>query len=63
MSVLNTVLVLAVIATVIVLGMGIVSMARGGRYDRQHSVQLMATRVGLQAATLLFLLVALLLTT
>ena len=61
MSVLNTMLVLAVIATVIVLGMGIVSMARGGEYDRQHSVQFMAARVGLQAATLLFLVVALLL--
>ena len=63
MSVLNIMIVLAVIATVAVLGMGIVSMARGGEYDRQHSVQFMAARVGLQAATLLFLVIALFLST
>ena len=59
MDVLTTMLVLAVIATVVVLGMGIVSMARGGDYDREHSARLMSWRVGLQGITLLLLAAAL----
>lgn len=51
--------VLAMLATVVALGMGIVSMARGGEYDQQHGTQLMGWRVGLQAATLVLLVVAL----
>ena len=51
--------VLAMIATVVTLGMGIVSMARGGEYDRKHGTQFMGWRVGLQALTLLLLAIAL----
>lgn len=51
--------VLAMVATMVTLGMGIAAMARGGEYDRQHSTQLMGWRVGLQAATLLLLALAL----
>lgn len=51
--------VLAMIATVVTLGMGIVSMARGGEYDRQHGTQFMGWRVGLQALTLVLLAIAL----
>ena len=51
--------VLAMIATVITLGMGIVSMARGGEYDRKHGTRLMGWRVGLQALTLVLLAIAL----
>lgn len=51
--------ILAMVATVITLGMGIVSMARGGEYDRQHGTQLMGWRVGLQALTLVLLAIAL----
>lgn len=59
MSIINVLIVLAVIATVGALGMGIVSMLRGGEYDRQHAGQFMTARVGLQAATVLLLLAAL----
>ncbi len=51
--------VLAMVATVITLGMGVVSMARGGEYDRRHGTQLMGWRVGLQALTLALLAIAL----
>lgn len=51
--------ILAMLATVVTLGMGIFSMARGGEYDRQHGTQLMGWRVGLQALTLVLLGVAL----
>jgi len=51
--------ILAMLATMITLGMGIVSMARGGEYDREHSAQLMGWRVGLQGLTLVLLAVAL----
>ncbi len=49
---------IGLIATVVVLFVGIVSMARGGEYDRQHSVQLMLTRVSLQAAAITLIIVA-----
>ncbi len=50
----------AMVATVVTLGMGVVSMARGGEYDRQHGTQLMGWRVALQGITLLLLALALL---
>ena len=49
---------IALIATVVVLFVGIVSMARGGQFDRQHSVQLMFTRVGFQAAAVILIIAA-----
>lgn len=48
--------VLALVATVVALGMGVVSMARGGEYDRAHSTQFMGWRVGLQALTFVLLM-------
>jgi len=62
MTLLTLVVVLAMIATLGVLATGIGSMAHGGVFDREHSVQLMSFRVGLQAATILLVLVALFLT-
>ena len=62
MSPLDIFIVLAMLATIGALVMGIGSMVRGGDYDRQHSVQFMGARVGLQAAALLFLLLALITT-
>lgn len=59
MSLLSTMIVLALVATVGALGAGLVSMVRGGEYDRQHSTQLMAARVGFQGIALVLLLVAL----
>ncbi len=49
---------IVLIATVVVLFVGIVSMARGGEFDRQHSVQLMFTRVGFQAAAVILIIAA-----
>ncbi len=46
------------IATVVVLFVGIVSMARGGEFDRQHSVQFMFARVGFQVATVILIIAA-----
>jgi Hypoxia induced protein conserved region len=59
MSVLTGVIVIALLLTVGALIWGIVSMAKGGKFDQHHSHQLMFARVGLQGITLLLLLVAL----
>lgn len=47
-------------ATVLTLIQGIASMAKGGESDQARSHILMFRRVGLQAMTILFLLLALL---
>ena len=49
---------IALAATVVVLLVGVVSMARGGEFDRQHSVQLMFTRVSLQGAVFVLIIAA-----
>lgn len=49
---------IALMATIVVLFIGIFSMARGGDFDRQHSVQLMFTRVGFQVAAIILVIVA-----
>lgn len=59
MNLLTIVIVLALLATVVVLVMGIGSMARGGEYDDKHETQFMFARVGLQGATFVLLMVAL----
>ena len=58
MSILNIVILLALLATVIALGSGIWSMAHGGKYDAEHSEQFMYARIGLQGLTLVLLLIA-----
>ena len=60
MNLLTTAIVLAMLATVAALGVGIVSMVRGGEFDREHASQYMFARVGFQGLTLALLLVALL---
>ena len=52
-------IILALLATIAALGVGIVSMMRGGDFDQKHSTQLMYTRVGFQGAALVLLLIAL----
>lgn len=52
--------IIALIATVVVLFVGIISMARGGEFDRQHSAQLMFTRVWFQAAVVILIIAAVL---
>ncbi len=49
---------IVLIATVVVLFVGIISMARGGEFDRQHSAQLMFIRVGFQAAAVSLIVAA-----
>jgi hypothetical protein len=50
---------LAVLATAGALGLGIVSMMRGGRFDREHAGRYMTARIGLQGMTLVLLLAVL----
>lgn len=59
MSLLSFMIILALLATVGALGAGIVSMVRGGEYDREHGTQLMAARVGFQGVAVVLMLVAL----
>ena len=59
MSLLTFMIILALLATIGALGTGIVSMVRGGEFDRQHDTQLMFARVGFQGLALVLLLVAL----
>ncbi len=60
MSILTILIVLAMLATLGVLVMGVGSMAHGGKYDDEHSQQFMYARVGLQGVTFILLVVALL---
>ena len=56
MNTFATVLVLALmVATALVLGAGIFMMARGGEANKKHGNRMMVWRVGLQAATLVVL--------
>ena len=63
MDLLTTMIMLALIATIGALGTGVVSMMRGGEFDRKHGNQLMFARVGFQGLALLLLLAALLVAT
>jgi uncharacterized membrane protein SpoIIM required for sporulation len=58
MSLINFLIIAALVATVIVLGLGLRSMARGGDYDREHAEKFMWERVALQALVVVLLLVA-----
>ena len=58
MTILNIVIMLALLATVVALGAGIWSMAHGGKYDEEHSEQFMYARIGLQGLTLVLLMIA-----
>jgi hypothetical protein len=56
-----TILVIAaLIATVVVLALGLRSMAHGGKYDQEHAEKFMWERVALQALVILLLLAAVL---
>ena len=58
MSIVNVLISLALIATVVVLGLGLRSMARGGNYDAEHAEKFMWERVALQALVVVLLLAA-----
>lgn len=61
MGLINLLVIAALVATVVVLGLGLSSMARGGAYDREHAEKFMWERVGLQALVVVLLLAAALL--
>ena len=58
MNLLTIVIIIAMLLTVAVLVMGVGSMARGGEYNEKHETQFMFARVGMQALTLILLLLA-----
>jgi hypothetical protein len=58
MTIMTTLVIVALLATVAALVSGIVSMAHGGGFDQRHSHQIMFARVGLQGITLVALLIA-----
>ena len=58
MEALNLLIIAALVATVIVLVLGLRSMAKGGDYDREHAEKFMWERIGLQTLVVLLLLAA-----
>ena len=58
MTVINMLIIGALLATVVVLGLGLRSMARGGDYDKEHAEKFMWERVALQALVVVLLLAA-----
>ena len=61
MSVVSWLIIAALIATVVVLALGLRSMAKGGKYDQEHAEKFMWERVALQALVVILLIVAYLL--
>jgi len=59
MSVLTVTVIIGFIAVVATLIWGVGSMAHGGTYDREHSEELMFTRVGIQALAFALIVFAL----
>lgn len=59
MNFLMMMIILALIATIGSLLIGVVSMGRGGGFDEKHSHQLMFARVGFQGIAVLLLFIAL----
>jgi hypothetical protein len=59
MNILTLTVILALVAAIGALFWGVGSMAHGGSYDREHSEQIMFTRVGIQALAFVLIVVAL----
>ena len=58
MSIINVLVIAELIATVVVLAMGLLYMARGGNYDNEHAEKFMWERVVLQGLVVVLLLAA-----
>lgn len=58
MGIVNVLVIGALIATLVVLVLGLRSMARGGKYDADHAEKFMWERVALQALVVLLLVAA-----
>lgn len=59
MDLITILVILALLATIVSLGWGIISMAHGGAYDQNHSAKLMNGRLLFQASALALIYVAL----
>lgn len=60
MSIVNVLVIAALVATVVVLALGLRSMARGGTYDKEHAEKFMWERVALQLLVIILLVAAVL---
>ncbi|UCE88341.1 MAG: HIG1 domain-containing protein [Pseudomonadota bacterium] len=58
MTLLTTLLIIALLLTIASLAWGVGSMAHGGTFDREHSTQLMSARLVTQGLTIVLLLLA-----
>ncbi len=56
MGLVDFLVIAALIATIVTLGLGLRSMSIGGKYDLEHSEKFMWERVGLQALVIILLL-------
>ena len=59
MALLTLLISFGLVTTVLSLGLGVISMARGGSFDDQHATQFMVARVASQGITFVLLLIAL----
>ncbi|MBU4197618.1 MAG: twin transmembrane helix small protein [Alphaproteobacteria bacterium] len=57
MQMFDILVIAAILAVTVTLGLGLYSLFRGGDYARSHSNRLMRWRVGLQAVAVLILVV------
>lgn len=62
MTILTTLIGLALVATIISLIWGVSSMAVGGHFDDKHGTQFMTARIGFQALAIVLLIIASLMT-
>lgn len=58
MTILTTLIVLALVATIVSLVWGLGSMGAGGQYDDKHYTQFMTARIGFQALAIVLLIIA-----
>jgi len=56
---LNIIIILALLATMSALGLGLLSMGIGGSLDKDYGERFMWARIGLQAATVALIITAL----
>jgi len=58
MDLLSVVIILALIATISVMVLGLFALGKGGEMDERHGTHLMWARVGIQAFAILLLIIA-----
>jgi hypothetical protein len=58
MAVINLLIIAALIATVVVLTLGLRSMSKGGAYDTEHAEKFMWERIALQSLVVVLLIAA-----